>query len=84
MRFSWRDVLRRLKGNAVQLQSAIGSIQMAACICSFVITIQLVRFGKSLTKQKEIYLLAMHGDVKLINFTTCSQQMHNIVNTNCI
>jgi hypothetical protein len=43
---------------------------MAACMGPFVITIQLVRFGKSLTKQKEIYLLAMYGDVNLINFTT--------------
>ena len=49
------------------VQSVIDSIQMTACIGSFVITIQLVRFGKSLAKQKEICLLAMHGDVTLMN-----------------
>lgn len=76
---SLRAVLRRLKMDAVQ--SIIDSIQMAACIYSFVITIPLVRLGKSLTKQKEIRLLAMHGDVNLMNCTTYTQQIHNIFNT---
>ena len=60
--------MRRLKREAVQ--SVIDSTQMAACMGSFVITKQLVRIGKSLTKQKEIYLLTMHGDANLMNFTT--------------
>jgi len=54
---------------------------MAACIGSLVITTPLVRFGKSLTKKKEIRLLAMHGGVNLMNCTTYRQQMHNIFNT---
>ena len=62
------------------VQPVIDSIKLAACVGSFVITIPLVLVGKSLTKQKEIRLLTMHGDANLMNCTTYRQQMHNIFN----